>query len=237
MNRRVVGAVVLVVALGVAAAAFAGLLSGSSGSSQVAAQSEAGSRAVSDAAPAGAEAYRFEVVAAESEALYRVREQFVNVSLPVDAVGRTRQIQGQVAFDEAGTVIVDRSGVRVNLASLQSDQARRDNFLRQNTLQTNRYPEAVFIPAEVRGLSFPLPAQGSVPVTIVGDMTIRDVTRRVEWTGTAHFDPQGMRIEASTAFTFRDFSLEQPRMPFLLSVEDTIRLEANVRLRRVDARS
>ncbi|MBO8142221.1 MAG: YceI family protein [Firmicutes bacterium] len=174
--------------------------------------------------------YRYEVATGDSEALYRVREELVNVPLPVDAVGRTRQVEGTVVFDEDGQVVPELSAVRVNLAALESDQSRRDNFLRQNTLQTAQYPEAVLVPVEVRGLEFPLPEQGSAPVTIVGDMTIRDVTRRVEWTGTARFEPGGMRIEAGTAFTFADFKLDQPRVPILLSVDDMIRLEANVRL-------
>lgn len=237
MNRRIVGAVALVLAFGVALAIFGGPFLGAARSPETAALAEVGARPDANAGSPGQEAYRFEVVAAESEALYRVREEFVNVALPVDAVGRTRQIQGHVVFDEAGTVIANLSSVRVNLASLQSDQARRDNFLRQNTLQTNQYPDAVLIPSEIRGLTFPLPAQGSVPVTIAGDMTIRNVTRRVEWTGTAHFDPQGMRIEATTAFTFQDFALQQPRVPFLLGVDETIRLEADVRFKRVDGQS
>ena len=35
---------------------------------------------------------------------------------------------------------------------------------------------------------------------------------------------------AATAFTFKDFGLEQPRVPVVLSVADTIRLEYDFRL-------
>jgi len=170
------------------------------------------------------------LVPEESEALYRVREQLAGISFPIDAVGRTRQVSGAVVFDAQGRVVPELSVVRVNVNSLRSDESRRDNYVRQNTLQTSRYPEAALVPVEVQGLTFPLPESGSTQVTITGDMTIRSVTRRIVWTGTAHFEPGGLRIEAGTSFTFSEFNLQQPRAAMVLSVADTIRLEVNARL-------
>ncbi|MCH1928023.1 YceI family protein, partial [Shewanella sp. C31] len=61
----------------------------------------------------------------------------------------------------------------VDLRELRSDQARRDNYLRQNTLETGRFPTATFRPKEVRGLPNPLPQSGKAAVHVVGDLTIR----------------------------------------------------------------
>ncbi|HLT58654.1 MAG TPA: YceI family protein [Limnochordales bacterium] len=179
-------------------------------------------------------AYRFEVDPDASEALYRVREELVGVTLPGDAVGRTDYISGAAVFDEQGRIVTELSEVRVNLATLQSDRPQRDNYVRYNTLETARWQDAILVPVEVQGLPWPLPEEGSVPVTIVGDLTIKDLTRRVEWTGTATFEPGAMRIEARTEFTFAEFNLQQPRVPLVLSVEDLIRLEANIRFRQVN---
>ena len=122
-----------------------------------------------------ADAYSATVLEVDSEkssALYRVREQFVNVEFPVDAVGTTQEVAGVVAIDASGAVLTDRSTIRVNLATLRSDQARRDNFIKNNTLRTQEYPEAHFVPTEIRGLSTPLPTEGNVPITISGMLTI-----------------------------------------------------------------
>ena len=186
-------------------------------------------------APETAGVYRFEVDASASETLYRVREQLVGLPLPNDAVGRTNYVSGTAVFDEEGRIVPELSEVRVAVATLRSDRPQRDNYVRYTTLEASRYPDTVLVPVEVRGLPWPLPQEGSAPVTIVGDLTIRDVTRRVEWTGTATFEPGAMRIEATTQFTFADFSLQQPRVPLVLSVEDVIRLEADVRFQAVDA--
>lgn len=75
----------------------------------------------------------------------------------------------------------------VDLRELRSDQQRRDNYLRQNTLQTDRFPTATFRPKAVEGLPNPLPQRGRFPVRVVGDLTIRDVTQEVVWEGEAEF--------------------------------------------------
>lgn len=175
---------------------------------------------------------RLEIVSSGSVARYRVREQLAGFSFPNDAVGSTSSIEGMVLFDEEGRVVADASSIRVNVSTLRSDQSRRDNFLRMSSLQSQRYPYVTFRPVEVKGLPYPLPAEGSAEIAIAGDMTIRDVTRRVEWTGTAHFRPDGMRVEASVVVTFAQFQIDKPRVAAVLSVADDIHLEAEIDFRR-----
>ncbi|MBO2521967.1 MAG: YceI family protein [Clostridia bacterium] len=183
-------------------------------------------------APRAAGVTTLAVDASSSQARYRVREQLASVSFPIDAVGTTRDISGVVAFAEDGRVLADRSSITVNVTRLQSDQARRDNFIRTNTLETQRYPEVHFIPTEVRGLPMPLPAEGEVPITIAGELTIKNVTRPVQWTGTATFTPEGMTVSANTVITFEEFQIAKPRVALVLSVADEIRLEVDAHFRK-----
>lgn len=176
----------------------------------------------------------YEVVAAESEALYRVREQLAGFSFPNDAVGRTQNVTGSVVFDSDGGIVADSSRIVVNLASLRSDQAMRDNYVSRNVLSTSQFPNAIFVPTAVKGLPFPFPNSGEAEVTIQGNMTIRNVTRPIEWTGTAEFHPDGLTVRAETMFTFADFSLTKPRVARVLSVEDDIRVETKIRFRSAE---
>jgi len=171
------------------------------------------------------------VVSEESEARYRVREQLVGVDLPNDAVGTTRAITGVLVI-EGGRVVPEASRFQVDLRTLTSDQARRDNFIRRNTLQADRYPYAVFIPREIQGLPSPLPTSGEHAFRLIGDLTLREVTRPVTWEVTARVDGNRVIAQARTQFTFADFNLEQPRVPVVLSVDETIRLEIDVVLQR-----
>lgn len=191
---------------------------------------------VSPATPAsppgpGVERTTFIVVSEESEARYRVREQLVGFDLPNDAVGTTRAITGVLVM-EGNRVVAEASRFQVDLRTLTSDQSRRDNFIRRNTLQADRYPYAVFVPREVQGLPSPLPTSGEHAFQLIGDLTVRDVTRPVTWEVTARVEGNRVIVQARTQFTFTDFNLEQPRVPVVLSVDEIIRLEIDAVLQR-----
>ena len=179
----------------------------------------------------GGAAVRYDVVPEGSEVRYRVREQLVGLSFPNDAVGATSAVEGAIVFDAQGRLVPGQSRVTVDLRTLRSDEPRRDNYLRRNTLETERYPTVTFLPAEARGLPAPLPASGTVPFELAGDLTVKDVTRRVGWSATASFEGPRVTVRARTAFRFGDFGLRIPRVSVVLSVDDDIKLEADLVLR------
>jgi polyisoprenoid-binding protein YceI len=189
-------------------------------------------RAPDTALAQGRAAGRYDVVAEGSEVRYRVREQLVGLNFPNDAVGATSAIEGAIVFDAQGRLAPGASRFTVDLRTLRSDEARRDNYLRRNTLETERYPTVVFVPAEARGLPAPLPESGTVPFELVGDLTVKEVTRRVSWSATASFEGPRVAVRARTAFRFGDFDLRIPRVSVVLSVDDDIKLEADLVLRR-----
>ncbi len=179
-----------------------------------------------------AEAIRYEIVQPDSKARYRVREQLANLTLPNDAVGETDQISGAVSLLPDGSIDTTASQFVVDMASITSDSSRRDNYVRGNVLQTTQYPQAVFVPTRVEGLPMPPPESGEVNYQLIGDLTIRDVTREVIWTVTGTVEGDRAVGLAVTSFTFADFDLTQPRVPIVLSIEDEIKLELDLVLQR-----
>jgi hypothetical protein len=67
---------------------------------------------------------------------------------------------------------------------------------------------------------------------MTANLTVHGVTRPTIWTGSAKFQDGRVIGSAATAFTFNDIQMEQPRVPVLLSVADTIRLEIDFDLIR-----
>ena len=175
---------------------------------------------------------RYAVGAERSELRYRVREQLAGLRFPNDAVGTTRTIEGGIALDAQGRVIEAESKFTVDLTTLRSDEPRRDNYLRRNTLDTDRYPTIVLVPTELRGLRLPLPETGTASFQLVGNLSIRKATGPTTWEATATFNGDEITVRAKTAFRFADFDLRIPRVSSVLSVEDLIRLEADLILRR-----
>lgn len=194
--------------------------------------------AVSSPAVAGAstgwaaDTTRFVIAGDGNEARYRVREQLVGVNFPNDAVGVTKAIQGSIAVDQAGRIVVDGSKITVDLVSMASDRDMRDGYVRRNTLVTETYPSVVLVPTELKGLRWPLPASGSVTFQLIGNLTVKDVTRSTTWDVTMTVAGGTLTGTATTSFTFEEFGLTKPRVARVMSVEDTIKLEYDLKLVR-----
>ena len=189
----------------------------------------AGSASGQARSPSTTEAVRYVVAPAGNEARYRVREQLAGFDLPKDAIGTTKNVTGQVVIGPDGKVVRESSKVTIQLSELKSDQSRRDNFLRRSTLETTKFPNAELVPVALEGLLLPIGAGSSQTFVVRGDLTVHGVTRPTTWQVTARGEGRDVVGTATTAFTFKDFNLEQPRVPVVLSVADTIRLEYDFR--------
>ena len=177
-------------------------------------------------------AIRYVTAPAGNAARYRIREQLVGLDLPNDAVGETSSVTGTIAADARGNIIASASKFTVDVTGLKSDKDRRDNYVRRRVLETEQHPVVTFVPKSVRGIALPLPKSGTKTFELVGDMTVRGTTKPTVWKVDATFGDAGMTGEATTSFTFADFGLTQPKVPVVLSVDETIKLEIDFSLIR-----
>jgi polyisoprenoid-binding protein YceI len=157
-----------------------------------------------------------------------VREQLAGRELPSDAVGTTRAVSGQIVIRPDGTLIQEASHISVGLKDLQTDSGQRDRFIKSNTLSTDKFPAAEFVPTRAEGLPNPLPASGEYSFKLVGPMTVRGVQKEVTWDVTAQRSGNNLSGMAKTSLKFADFNLVQPRVPLVLSITDDIRLEVSL---------
>ena len=160
-------------------------------------------------------------------ARFKVEEVLARTGFKI-ATGVTSDVAGSIEFDPDGGVVASGSRIAVQAATLRTDSNRRDGYIRDRTLETDTYPEVVFVPTAIDGLPADLgDVGGSHEFTITGDLTIKDQTREVSWDAQADFgadgtNPAGM---ASVTFTFDEFGMTKPSVAVVLSVADEIRLE------------
>jgi polyisoprenoid-binding protein YceI len=128
-------------------------------------------------------------------------------------------------FAPDGSIVADQSKISVDLSKLQSDESRRDNFIKGTTLQTSRFPMATFVPREAQGLPSPLPTTGQATFQLIGDLTVHGVTRPVTWQVTAQFGDASVSGAASTTVNISDFGMSPPKAGPVLSIEDGLTLE------------
>jgi polyisoprenoid-binding protein YceI len=238
LSRRMVGPLAIVLACAVAsdAGAQAAKKPAAAKLSSSASKSRAAAAAKAAAAKVAATPIRFVIAPTGNEARYRVREQLMGANLPNDAIGKTSEITGTILAYPDGRIVKDSSKIVVNLKNLKSDKDRRDGFLQHRTLETDKYPTVELVPTSIRGFNGTLPASGTATFELLGDLTVHGVTKPSVWQVTARADGSDVAGTATTAFTFKDISLDQPRVPVVLSVADTIKLEYDFRFAREAAK-
>jgi polyisoprenoid-binding protein YceI len=99
------------------------------------------------------------------------------------------------------------------------------------TLETEQYPNVVFVPTSVTGAKMPL-SSTEQSFDVAGNLTVHGVTRPTVWHAKAKSSGNDITGSGWTQFTFADVQLAQPRLSILLSVSDTIRLEYDFHLVR-----
>jgi len=162
-----------------------------------------------------------------TQASFTVREQLANKPLPSDAIGTTNAVTGKITVHPDGTFVTDQSKISVDLTSLKTDQPKRDNFIKNNTLHVNQYPTATFVPSEAKGLPSPIPASGPLKFQLTGDMTVHGVTKPVTWDVTSTINGKDIKGTATTNLKFEDFGMTPPKVAVVLSVVDNIKLDLN----------
>lgn len=173
-----------------------------------------------DGSPSNAAGTAYQVVPEQSEVSYAVGETFLGQRRDVTAVGRTAAISGAIILDEG---VIQPSTVEVDLTTLKSDQARRDNQV-QRALDTRNHPRAIYRIDGAEG--DPVLADGrEVPVKLTGTMTIKGTDRRLTFEGTARLEGDTLILMVSTTFNMTDFGVDPPNIANFVAVEEEVKLE------------
>ena len=165
-------------------------------------------------------------VSSASKAVVSVREQLVGVSLPSDAVLTATGGAGTFSLKSDGTFSTD-SKITFDLTTLSSDSRDRDNFVKQDTLNTRQFPKAEFVPTKTSGLTLPLSSTGTFTFALTGNLTIHGKTKDVTFNVVAKRNGADLTATATLAPTvkFGDFGMSAPSVPFrVVSVVDEIRI-------------
>lgn len=180
--------------------------------------------ATSTAAAPAVKGQPYTIVADQSSASYFVGEKLASLSLPSTAKGSTT-ITGTFGIDNdslpAGTTF------KVDLTSLKSDEARRDNRV-QGALQTSQFPDATFVAESVTGVPNPVPEGTEFDAKLTGKFTLHGVTKDVTWDVKAKRQGQALSALATLKITFADYNITKPDIAGFVSVGDTATIQVSV---------
>lgn len=165
----------------------------------------------------------FEISQDSSEVRFELDEDLRGVRTTV--IGNTNQVAGQIAFDPADLTTAQVGIIQVNARTLVTDNEFRNRAMQNEILDTGSYEFITFTPTAVEGLPASVAVGETVTFTIVGDLTIRDITRPATFTVTATLvSATELAGSASTAVLRGDYDLQIPSVPHVANVDDEVSL-------------
>ena len=148
-----------------------------------------------------------------STAGYRVAEVLNGTDVTV--VGKTEDVSGTITVD--GSTLKDAT-VKVDVGTIATDQAPRDDYFRGTAMEVSKYPDATF--TLTQPVDAAVPASGQVAtVQATGELTMHGVTKSVTVPLQAALSGDGVQVSGSIPVTFSDYGVEAPSLGFV-SVED-----------------
>jgi polyisoprenoid-binding protein YceI len=165
-----------------------------------------------------------ELVQDESEARFIVNEVLDNKDNTVTGV--TNQVAAQISIDPANPANVQLGTVKIDVRDLTTDSSMRNRAIQNFILNSNDFEFVTFEPTQFVGLPASAKVGDSFSFQIIGDLTIRDVTRSVTFDVTVTVESNARLSGLASAIISRaDFNLGIPSVPRVASVDDDVRLE------------
>ncbi len=152
----------------------------------------------------------------DSVAGYRVVEDFASGLSDFEAVGRTSMIEGSLTI--SGTQ-VSAANFSVDVASIESDDSRRDGQFRGRIMNSTDFPTADFVLTSPIELG-EIPAEGeTITAEATGELTLRGVTNPVTFPLTARLLDGEIETLGSIDVLFSDYEIDNPSTS-VISVRD-----------------
>ena len=162
--------------------------------------------------PASAQDRDFQVDPAQSSVKFTLGDVLHTVH------GTFKVKHGDLQMDSSGKMSGD---IIVDAKSGESGSGMRDRKMHKEVLETERYPEIAFRPAQIEG---PLPGSGKASVRIHGTFSIHGVDREI--TVPAQVDIEADHWTAAVHFTvpYQKWGMKNPSTLFL-KVSDSVDID------------
>lgn len=178
---------------------------------------------------------RFVIVPEMSEASYQVEEEFFQQAverLGVDlgetiTIGSTQEVEGEFVLDLAQPFPLVENQFTVNIRSLTTDQFRRDERIREESLESDKFPLAQFVATAVEGFPASYTAGEEITFQLIGDLTIREITQSTMFDVTAVLDNNSISGSATATLLMTDFGFDPPSIGNFFTVQNDVLITLN----------
>jgi len=174
------------------------------------------------AAPAGT-AQVYTIDSAASQVRFEIGEDLRGARNNV--VGTTDQVAGQISVNLADLSQTEVGIIQINARTLVTDNDFRNRAIANEILDTGDFEFITFTPTSVEGLPASATIGEAISFSIVGDLTIRDITMPATFNVEATAVSETQITGTATATVNRaDFGLQIPSVPSVANVDEQVQL-------------
>jgi polyisoprenoid-binding protein YceI len=188
-----------------------------------------GAIATSSSSPVSVAGLRtFQIVPARTTASYSVYEDLIIENKPNnDAIGTTHSVQGSFEIKTGSSPLVTGMKITVDLRTLQTDSPRRDNFVRQNYLQTDTYPYATFVSVSTQGLPATYNNGQTVRFQLIGNLTLHGQTNKEVFAVQGKVAGNTITGTATSTIYMTDFGIQPPDLAGIAIAQNKVAITIN----------
>ncbi|MFA9564117.1 MAG: YceI family protein, partial [Acidimicrobiales bacterium] len=155
-----------------------------------------------------------------SELTYRVEESLAGRS--GTATGTTRVLAGDIAVNLAEPAASRIGTIVMNVEMFTSDSTLRDKRIRHDFLESTHYPFATFEATDIQGMPDAIAPVASAELTITGDLTIKETTAPVTFTGSVSIDGDALRAEMTGTILMSTYDIGSIHVAGLAHTADEV---------------
>lgn len=148
---------------------------------------------------------QFWITTEGSEVGYRVSE--VLFGIDTEGVGRTEDVTGSVTLIDT---TMTEAEFTVDVASMKSDDGRRDGQFRGRIMETQTFPTASFTLTSPIDLGVTATEGATLDTTISGELTMHGVTNPVSFEIAAKIEGNRLGVIGTIPITFIDYDIVDP---------------------------
>lgn len=168
----------------------------------------------------------YRVIEGQSEAWYLAPEKLASLPTSSTAKGTTREITGEFHLTADGLDLATPTAFTVGLASITSDESRRDNRMR-GALETSKYPTTTFTASSISGLPAEFGAADTI-LQLTGTLDLHGVQKEVTWELKVKRDGDILSVLGTTGFKYSDFGITKPDIGGFVSVDENVTLQVQL---------
>ncbi len=166
----------------------------------------------------------FVIQPAASQAKFQLDE--VLAGSPNTVVGTTSKVAGQIRLDPSHPADSQVGPVTVETGTLVTDNSFRNRAISNFILESGKFQLATFTPTALEGMPSSVSVGDTFQFTILGNLTIRDITKPVTFAVTVTPESADRITGKATATVQRsDFALTIPSVPNVADVSQQVLLE------------